>query len=625
MDDKSTLASADAQNQLHNTDDKIMTQTMYNDIDNAQGTSIDVALHERVSSVADAVCVADEVTDPITCVPSLVDLFAGYEWRMVLPCKRTKLTVKYLHEMQYLHLGDEEWTKGEGACTAPLDKEFYGWVPSFFYPLMSDYADNAYQRDATFLGMLTALSAALPGCYITDRGRELGTCLLTFLAGLTGDGKGGATKPREVLKGIDDLLQQQRDEAMKQYKKEYALFKRKEDELMKLYKGDNTQKSMAAEEQYMALEEPEKPVAPVILAPVDTTLPRLAVELHLNSGHALLQVEQEMAMSLLANGQEHGGSLLLLLKAFEEELYDKAIKTNMERQCIPHPRLAYLGTMTHEQMPQFLNTLGSGLPSRCCIMALPEKYSEYIPEEYGTGALKRARHTMDVLQEIATEMYLTLTAKMAEGMKFTLTFTPEQHDQMNRYFELKENIVKAMYDDRDGLVSVIRRARTIAKRALMILLVFRLLDKYGTWDKVFESEQLVPSDTDVDHALYLANHLCESTLNALHYYGIIKPRAAEEEEKTQRMGKREIINSMKRMFTWAELKHLACDQHKYAARNLEDDRWIGAWIKAGLIAVVSGEGHDRTFRKLTQRERVKFSKKSQKARQRAINKQIKRK
>lgn len=623
MDDKSTLASLDAQNQLHDTDEKNMQTTMCDYYNDAQGASIEAALQERIESVADAERDGNEVTNQVTRVPALVDLFAGYDWRMKVTAKRQKLTRRYLHEMQYLHLGSEE-TKGEGACTAPLHQEFYEWVPSFFYPLMDDYADNAYQREAAFLGMLTALSAALPGCYITDRGRELGTCLLTFLAGLTGDGKGGATKPREVLKGIDDLLQQQRDEAMKQYKKEYALYKRKEEELMKLCKGDNSQKSVAAEEQYMALEEPEKPVAHVILAPVDTTLPRLAVELYLNGGYALLQVEQEMAMSLLANGQEHGGSLLLLLKAFEEELYDKAIKTNMERQCIPNPRLAYLGTMTHEQMPQFLATLGSGLPSRCCILAMPEQYSEYIPEEYGTEALKRAKHTMSVLQEIATDMYLTLTAKSAEGMKFVLTFTPEQHSQMNRFFEQKENLVKAMYDDRDGLVSIIRRARTIAKRALMILLVFRRFDECGSWDKVFASEQLVPTDTDVDHVLYLSNHLCECTLNALHYYGIIKPRESDD-HTPKRMDKREIINTIGDIFSWTELKHLACDQHKYNARNLEDDRWIGAWVKAGLIVVVSGEGHNRTFRKLSKRERMAFIKKSQKAKQRAVNKQIKRK
>ena len=624
MDDKSTLASLDAQNQWHNTDEKNMQTIMCDYYNDAQGASIEAALQERIERVADAERDGNEVMNQVTCVPSLVDLFAGYGWRKEMTAKRTKLTKRYLHEMQYLHLGDDETTKGEGACTAPLDREFYQWVPSFFYPLMNEYADNAYQYEAAFLGMLTAMSAAFPGCYITDRGRELGTCLLTFIAGLTGDGKGGITKPREVLKGIDDLLQQQREEAMKQYRKEYALYKRKEEELMKLCKGDQTEKSVAAEEQYMALEEPEKPIAPVILAPVDTTLPRLIIELSLNGGHALFQVEQEMAMSLLANGQEHGGSLLLLLKAFEEEFYDKAIKTNMERQSIPNPRISYLGTMTHEQMPEFLGTLGSGLPSRSLILAMPEKYSEYIPEEYGTEALKRAKHTMTVLQEIAKDMYLTLIAKSAEGMKFTLTFTPAQHEQMNRYFEQKENLVKAMYDDRDGLVSIIRRARTIAKRSLLVLWAFKQYDKCGSWDKVFGSEQLVPSDTDVDHALYLANHFCECTLNALHYYGIIKPRESDN-STPKRMDKREIINTMNDIFTWAELKHLACDQHRYAVRNLEDDRWIGAWIKAGLIAVVSGEGNGRTFRKLTKRERIVFSKKSQKAKQRAVNKQIKRK
>lgn len=622
MNDKITLASADATNQLHNTDDKSMERLKDNN--NAQGTSIEVALQESVSGVAGTRVVSCEVLNQVVCATPTIDLFAGYGWKSNMTGRRTKLTVKYLHDRQYMYREGGESMIGEEASISPLDNEFYSWVSSFFGPLLGEHGDNRHQRDATFLGMLTALSAVLPHCFVTDKGKELGTSLITFISGLTGDGKGDVTKPRELLEGLDNLLQQQRDEAMKQYKKEYALYKRKEEELMKHCKGDNTEKSIAAEEQYMALEEPVRPISPIVLGPVDTTLARLVVDMEQNGEYSLLQVEQEMSMALQANSQEHGGSLKLLYKAFGEESYDKAIKTNMERQYIPRPRLAYLATMTHEQMPEFLSTLGGGLPSRCCILTLPEKYSEYIPEEYGTEALEKRRQLIATMQQIVTDLYLTLEAKAAEGKKYVLTFTREQHDQLNGFVEEMENLIKAMYDDRDGLVSIARRARIIAKRLLLILLVFKRLDECGSWDKVFETEQIVPSDTDVDHVIYLTHHLCESTLNALHYYDIIKPRTGDN-DKPQRMGKKEVLNSMPKVFSWAELKHLACDQHKYAVRNLEDDRWIGAWITAGFIAVVSGEGHERTFRKLTQREMVAFSKKSQKAKQRAVNKQIKRK
>lgn len=624
MDDKSTLASLDAQNQWHNTDEKSMQTTMCNNCNDEQGTSIDVALHERIMGVADAERDGNEVLNQIVGVDTTMDLFSGYGWKASMTAKRQKLTPKYLHDRRYMYREEGEMAMGKEASIAPLDNEFYSWVASFFGPLLSEHGDNSHQRDATFLGILTALSAVLHHCYITDKGKELGTSLITFIAGLTGDGKGDVTKPRELLEELDNLLQEKRKEMMKQYAKEYALYKRKEEVLMKQCKGDKTEKSNAAEEQYMALEEPIKPVSPIVLGPVDTTLARLVVDMEQNGEYSLLQVEQEMSMALQANSQEHGGSLKLLYKSFGEESYDKAIKTNMERQYIPRPRLAYLATMTHEQMPEFLSTLGGGLPSRCCILTLPEKYSEYIPEEYGTEALEKRKQMIATMQHIVTELYLTLEVKAVEGKKFVLTFTREQHNQLNDFIEELENGIKALYDDRDGLVSIARRARIIAKRLLLILLVFRRLDECGSWDRVFSSEQLVPSDTDVDHVLYLTNHLCECTLNALHYYGIIKPRESNE-SKPQRMDKREIINTMNDIFTWAELKHLACDQHKYAVRNLEDDRWIGAWIKAGLIAVVSGEGNGRTFRKLTKRERIVFSKKSQQAKQRAVNKQIKRK
>jgi hypothetical protein len=82
---------------------------------------------------------------------------------------------------------------------------------------------------------------------------------------------------------------------------------------------------------------------------------------------------------------------------------------------------------------------------------------------------------------------------------------------------------------------------------------------------------------------------------------------------------------MKNRFTWEELRHLACDIHGYAERNISDDRWIKKWIEGGFIAVENGEGRERTFRKLSVRERKAFTKKSKEAKQRIVKKQVKRK
>ena len=87
----------------------------------------------------------------------------------------------------------------------------------------------------------------------------------------------------------------------------------------------------------------------------------------------------------------------------------------------------------------------------------------------------------------------------------------------------------------------------------------------------FAPEQIVPTDIDVDHMLYLAVH-----------------------------------------FTWTKLKHLACDLNIYARLNHEDDRWIGAWIKAWIKEYVivnkSPIGQSCTFRKLIHMEKVKVMK-----------------
>ena len=210
MDDKSTLASLDAQNQWHDTEENNMHTTRCDYCNDAQGASIEAALQERIESVADAARGGNEVLNQVTRVPALVDLFAGYGWKASMSAKRQKLTPKYLHDRRYMYREEGEMAMGKEASIAPLDNEFYSWVASFFGPLLSEHGDNSHQRDATFLGILTALSAVLHHCYITDKGKELGTSLITFIAGLTGDGKGDVTKPRELLEELDNLLQEKR-------------------------------------------------------------------------------------------------------------------------------------------------------------------------------------------------------------------------------------------------------------------------------------------------------------------------------------------------------------------------------------------------------------------------------
>jgi hypothetical protein len=61
-------------------------------------------------------------------------------------------------------------------------------------------------------------------------------------------------------------------------------------------------------------------------------------------------------------------------------------------------------------------------------------------------------------------------------------------------------------------------------------------------------------------------------------------------------------------FTWAKLKHLACDLNIYDRLNHEDDRWIRAWIKEYVIVNKSPIGHSCTFRKLIHMEKVKVMK-----------------
>lgn len=621
MVDNNIPASEDAHKQFHNTEYKIMTTTMTKNLNDGQRAAIVAALRESMISGAKVNTLSSEVINQTGSEDTTLDLFSG-QGDVSTTTKQKKLTPQYLHEMEYLYHENDEI--GKEASITPLADVFYKWVPSFFTPLLREQGDNRYQRDATFLGLLALLSVLFPHCYIVDRGVMYSIGLLCFISGLTGDGKGGATKYRVLLEPLNKYLLEKRKKGEKQYERAMELYEKRKEDLKKQCKYNGKPESAEAEKQFMELEEPVKPTSPVVFGPEDTTLPDMVVNLVENGEYVIIQVASEMSITLQSNSKEHGGFFRLYLKSFHEETYDKSIKTNREKYHIEHPRLSTLGTMTHDQMRELLSTLDTGLPSRCIIFTMPEEYSEYIPEEYGTEALEKRQEMIASLQEIVKALFLTLERKAAEGKKFVLTFTRKQHNQVNHFAEVMENHIKAKYDDRDGLVSIARRSIMIAKRLLLILLALRRFDELGSWDAVFDSEQLVPTDTDVDHVLYLTHHLCESNINALHYFNILKSHD-NEQAKSARLRKGEILKSMKNRFTWEELKHLACDIHGYDVRNLADDRWIGTWIKFGLIAVESGEGRERTFRKLSIREKKAFNKKSKEAKQRIVKKQVKRK
>lgn len=629
MNDKTRPASEDAHKQLHNTEHEIMPTTMNKNLNDGQRAAIVAALRESMISGAKVNTSCSKVINQVVGVDTTLDLFSG-QGDVSTTTKQKKLTPKFLHEMEYLY--QENDTIGKEASILPLEDVFYKWVPSFFTPLLSEQGDNRYQRDATFLGLLVLLSVLFPHCFIIDRGVKYNLGLLAFISGLTGDGKGGATKYRVLLEPLNKYLMEKRKKAESRYDKEMELYKQRKEDLKKQCKYDGKSESAEAERQFMELEEPVMPIFPVVIGPEETTMPNMVTDLVENGEYVFLQISEEMSIVVQSNSREHGGFFRLYLKSFHEEPFGKGIKTGREKQHIPRTRLSVLGTMTHEQMRELLSTLDTGLPSRCLILTMPEEYSEYIPEEYGTEALEKRREMIASLQEIVMNLYLTLERKNAEKTTemgdekkgFVLTFTHEQHNQVNRFAEVMENHIKAKYDDRDGLVSIARRARIIAKRLLWILLAFRRLDECGSWDAVFDSEQIVPTDSDVDHVLYLTHHLCESNINALHYFNILKSHD-DEQAKSTRLRKGEILKSMKNRFTWEDLRHLACDIHGYAERNISDDRWIKKWIEGGFIAVENGEGRERTFRKLSVREKKAFNKKSKEAKQRIVKKQVKRK
>ena len=518
--------------------------------------------------------------------------------------KEFRLTDKSLHNFEYLYV---EAPKGEESIGSisypqPLPDEFYDRLPKFYTELPAEQKLREL-RDAVLQAEFTVASATMPNCRVWDDTNEYACNIMSMFASLSTVGKRSITQTRNSVESIQKQLFEERAQARKEYKKQ-------------LKEYEDSRRQNGNKKNTIVLEEPEKPILPVMDIEPNTTFPNLIKKLWEQNGVPALTTQEEMIETLKANRAEHGEFLTLYLKAYDNARTERSIKTNEEEYNVEFPVLSLLATLTDDQLPQFFNDAPAGLEARINLQLITCE-NDYRPED--SHAFTKHQAMMKRIQQNLYDKYFFLRRKDNDEQKYTLVITPEVKTQMDSYLKVKSRIVDAMYRCKNAKGVVFRR-RIDFKRYLMQLTLHRLHEQLGSWDAALSSCEIVPTLEDANLMLYYVDHIIDHTLYVLELYG----KTQDEGQDNKKKDLLSILSALGDTFSSAQAK-IVLKENGIGERK--SYRVINNWLKANLIEETGKLSSDRTFRKLTDKERRKLNNMSVKQngkRKSPVNKQNKR-
>lgn len=523
--------------------------------------------------------------------------------KTIVKAKAFKLTDKSLHNFEYLYTESPKSEESIGSISypLPLPDEFYDRLPKFYTELPSEQKLREL-RDAVLQAQFTVASATMANCRVLDETDEYACNIMSMFASLSTVGKRSITQTRNLVGSIQKRLFEERAQARKEYKKQ-------------LKEYEDSRRQNGNKKNTIVLEEPEKPILPVMDIEPNTTFPNLIKKLWEQNGVPALTTQEEMIETLKANRAEHGEFLTLFLKAYDNARTERSIKTNDEDYNVEFPVLSLLATLTDDQLPQFFNDAPAGLEARINLRLINCE-NNYRPEN--SDAFTKHQVMMGRLKQHLYDQYFFLRGKDNDEQKYTLVVTPEVKMQMDRYLDMKSRMVDAMYRCKNAKGVAFRR-RVDFKRYLMQLTLHRLHEQLGSWEAALSAKEIVPTLEDANLMLFYVNHIIDHTLYVLEMYGKTQDEVLENKKKDLIS----ILSALGDTFSSAQAK-LVLKENGIGERK--SYRVINNWLKANLIEETGKLSSDRTFRKLTDKERRKLNNMSVKQngkRKPSVNKQNK--
>ena len=410
--------------------------------------------------------------------------------------------------------------------------------------------DDADIRTMLLMAMMPTIGSAMSHVRVRHGQRLYSLGMMNICVGPSASGKGSVGDVASLIDDINDIICEESQQAMVDYRKRHKRYNRLTSQLNFAAKGDVSQlvdiNDIASE-----VDEPQAPLRRMHKLPSKTTAANLYRLIYANGENISYLHIPELAELTAANKGAFGDFMYILLAAQNEEQLHTGRKTDDEDYLIEHTRLAMAATGTMSSVREFIPNLEDGLSTRFLYHNLPAK--DTVRGEMDEATAEAFRdvygHHRGVLTEIWKELR-QFEGKTDEELP-RLVISDAQREYIDEYYRQLVSFVALALPDRD-LRAPILRSRLNLYRMLMIIAVLRCYEELGTVEGMFAEKRFTVSEADLKWGLAYIFYCMMQTSTI---YDRLR-REEKEEPKRVYLSALAFLQMLPKQFTTAEAVRL---------------------------------------------------------------------
>jgi hypothetical protein len=368
-------------------------------------------------------------------------------------------------------------TEKEHVETPYFPFKIYSTICHFFKAFLEQYK-LPREKDIALLSMIGVLSSVIPNVVSRHRNKKIWAPVYVVVSAPPASGKGVVADPMALIQRIERTYRDDYDQALKEYKREYARFKAKEIE-----------------------DEPTRPTLKTIQLPTDTSFIALFEQL-MNNGGSGLMLETEIDSFVNAGKQEWANYSVLNRKATHHEPHLLDRKTFEKPLFLESPKIAMVLAGTTGQFFSLFPSTEDGLFSRFLVYCF-QLHQINLVNPYVTD---NSDYFDSVVMESA-EMVNTLYQQLIKlETEIEFRWTTQQSNKLYKHFNKMLASTSDVYGENSS--SVILRLMLAATRIGMVLTTMEAFEN----GSLFSGSELTPKDHVADTVLDVISTCAQHSL-----------------------------------------------------------------------------------------------------------------
>ena len=426
----------------------------------------------------------------------------------------------------------------EGIDLPTFPDSVYQNLPAFLQKVVAKCGSKE-EKDMMVLGALTTMGSGLPKVYGFYGEKRVYPYFFLFITAQASAGKGKLELCRQLVNPIHEGLREQSELNKEEYKtgmKQYNLLKWKE----------------------AAMPKPGRPPELMLFIPANSSASGFFQLLFENDGRGLI-FETEGDTLVHAFKSDFSDYSDGMRKGFQHEMISLFRKTNHEHFEIKHPCIAGVFSGTPRQVLSLIPDAEDGLLSRFAFYHMNTRTKWKDPLATGNNRLE------DYFDGLGQEFF-SLYKGLDEHPAIEFSFTPEQHDLFNDFFDKLSEKYLALQGNE--FLATVRRLGLIAFRMAMILTTLRIMES-GNFSQTQQCQ-----DSDFQRVLAMIRVLVQHSSHVFSQLPAINNSANLKNKKEQ------FLDQLPEKFDRPDFIELA-NTMSIQVRTAE--RYITSFCNKGLI------------------------------------------